>query len=104
MHVFPYSIRPGTPAADMPGQIEKAVKQERAVRASQAARTMAEAFADGQLGQTLQVLFETEKDGLWHGHSENYLEVAAPGEGLHGRVLTVEITGRKGTQLLGQLV
>lgn len=104
MHVFPYSIRPGTPAADMPGQIEKAVKQERASRASQAARTMAEAFADDQLGQTLQVLFETEKDGLWHGHSENYLEVAVPGESLHGRVLAVEITGRQGTQLLGQLV
>lgn len=103
MHVFPYSIRPGTPAADMPNQVEKAVKAERAARASQAASTMAEDFAQAQLGCTLQVLFETEKDGLWYGHSENYLEVSVPGEDIHGRVCAVEITGRSGSRLLGRV-
>ncbi len=103
MHVFPYSQRPGTPAASMPDQIPKAEKQRRAALAAAAGREMAAAFAASQQGRTLHVLFETEKDGFWYGHSENYLETAVKGSGLRGRVLPVLITGASGVLLSGQL-
>ncbi|MBR6951742.1 MAG: tRNA (N(6)-L-threonylcarbamoyladenosine(37)-C(2))-methylthiotransferase MtaB [Oscillospiraceae bacterium] len=103
MHVFPYSQRPGTPAASMPEQVPKAEKQRRAALAADAGREMAAAFAEVQKGRTLRVLFETEKDGFWYGHSENYLETAVKGAGLRGRVLDVRVTGASGALLSGQL-
>ena len=103
MHVFPYSQRPGTPAASMPDQVPKAEKQRRAALAAGAGREMAAAFAASQAGRTLSVLFETERDGIWTGHSENYLEVSAEGSGLRGRVLPVLVTGASGALLSGQL-
>ena len=103
MHVFPYSQRPGTPAASMPDQVPKAEKQRRASQAAEAAREMAASFAGSQKGRTLRVLFETEKNGSWYGHSENYLETRVKGSGLRGRVLPVLITGTSGAVLSGQL-
>ena len=103
MHVFPYSRRPGTPAASMPDQISKAEKQRRAALAAAAGREMAAAFAADQTGRTLHVLFETEADGLWYGHSENYLETSVRGDGLRGRILPVHVTGSSGALLAGQL-
>ena len=103
MHVFPYSRRPGTPAADMPDQVPKAEKQRRAALAAAAGREMAAAFASDQVGRTLDVLFETEKDGVWTGHSGNYLETSVRGDRLRGRILPVLVTGSSGTLLAGQL-
>ena len=45
------------------------------------------------MGETLTVLFEEEKEGLWRGHAPNYTEVFAPGEGLHNVIKEVKITG-----------
>lgn len=103
MHVFPYSRRPGTPADAMPDQVPRAEKQRRAALAAAAGREMAAAFAAAQAGRTLDVLFETEKDGVWTGHSGNYLETAVKGSGLRGRVLPVLVTGSSGALLAGQL-
>ena len=64
---------------------------------------MAASFAADQVGRTLHVLFETEKDGLWTGHSENYLETSVRGADLRGKVLPVLITGTSGALLSGQL-
>lgn len=102
MHVFPYSIRPGTPAAVMPDQIDKKVKKERASRASAVAKEMSERFAAEQIGKTLSVLFETEENGYSYGHSENYLEVSVLGTGLHGKVMNIQITDKKGCIICGE--
>lgn len=93
MHIFPYSRRSGTPAAGMPGQIPKAVKEERAHRAAEAARAMQQAYLALFVDDTLPVLFETEKDGLWRGFAPNYAEVRVPGAGLHNELRPVRITG-----------
>ena len=103
MHIFPYSRRPGTPADAMPGQCENAVKSRRAHEAQQVAEEMHQAFLEANLGQTLPVLFETEADGLWTGHSDSYVLVSAPGENLRGSVRQVLITERRGDQLFGHL-
>ncbi len=91
MHIFPYSVRPGTPAAAME-QIPRAVKHERARRAIGIAQEMHADFARAQIGKTLSVLFEEPEDGVQQGHSENYLPVRVKTEKpLHGCVLPVVI-------------
>ena len=75
MHIFPYSRRPGTPAAKMPGQVSNAVKEERAHRAAQAAQAMQRAYLESWVGETVPVLFEEEREGLWRGHTTRYLSL-----------------------------
>ena len=103
MHIFPYSVRPGTPAAEMP-QISKAVKEERCRRASETAAGMRRAYLEGCVGQVYPVLFEQPRDGKFFGHAPNYMEVLVDGEGLHNQVRTVEITGTDGQALLGRIL
>jgi len=93
MHIFPYSRRSGTPAASMPGQVPKAEKEARARRAAAVAEELRAAWLERWVGETLTVLFEEEKEGLWRGHAPNYTEVFAPGEGLHNVIKEVKITG-----------
>ena len=92
MHIFPYSRRTGTPAAAMAGQCSNAVKEDRAHRAGEVARQLHQTWLESCVGQTLPVLFEEEKDGLWRGHAPNYTEVFVPGEGLHNVIRDVMIT------------
>ena len=102
MHIFPYSIRPGTPAADME-QVPKAVKEDRARRAAAVAADMHWAYLDGCVGKTYPVLFEQPRDGKFSGHAPNYMEVLAEGEDLHNQVKPVRITGTDGQVLFGEL-
>ena len=103
MHIFPYSIRPGTKAAAMP-QLAAAVKEERAARAAQVAHGMRQAYLAGCVGKTYPVLFEQEKDGLYTGHAPNYAEVTVQGRDLHNQVREVRITACRGETLLGELI
>ena len=79
IHVFPYSRRPGTPAASMPGQVENAEKERRvAVLEALCARLHAD-FAAAHAGRTLPVLFESrDKGGLMSGYTSNYIRVTRP--------------------------
>ena len=104
MHIFPYSRRSGTPAAEMPDQVPNAEKEARAHRAAAAAAELEAAYLSALVGQTLPVLFEeTAEDGLWRGHAPNYVEVRAEGEALHNVLRPVRITGRTESGLLGVL-
>ena len=105
MHIFPYSKRPGTPAAKLPGQVRNAVKEERAHRAAQIARTMQDTYLDRWVGETVPVLFEEERDGLWRGHTTRYCEVTVQSaQPLHNQLRQVRLTGRDGGALQGVLV
>ena len=105
MHIFPYSKRPGTPAAKLPGQVLNAVKEERAHRAAQIARTMQDAYLDRWVGETVPVLFEEEREGLWRGHTTRYCEVAVQSaQPLHNQLRQVRLTGHVGGSLQGVLV
>lgn len=103
MHIFPYSRRPGTPAAEMPGQVPNAVKEERAHRAAETARRMRRTWLEGWLGETLPVLFEEEKDGLWRGYAPSYTQVLTAGERLHNVVCNTKITEIRGDSLFGAI-
>ena len=91
LHVFPYSERPGTPAARMPA-VPKAVRKERAARLRAASELAAQGFYAGLMGQTVSVLSETGTAG----HTEHFAPVrlAAPAGALvAGRVVGVDAQG-----------
>ena len=102
MHIFPYSVRPGTKAAELV-QFSAAVKEERTRRAVAVARTMHRAYLEGCVGQTYPVLYEQEKDGLYTGHAPNYCEVCVRAEDLHNRIIDTKIVGIDGDVLIGEL-
>jgi len=87
VHVFPYSKRPGTPAAQMPGQVLPEVSQARTHEAIELSTRMEAAYAIQHLGMTLPVLWENEQDGVWSGLTGNYLRVHARSTGnLHNKI------------------
>ena len=103
LHVFPYSIRPGTPAAKMT-QVPKAIKEERARRAIALGRELHAAYMEKCIGQVYPVLFEQPSGAHFSGHAPNYMEVLVDTkEDLHNRVLPVRITGMEGDALLGEI-
>lgn len=79
MHVFPYSRRTGTLAASMPGQVSKSVKDARAAELISLGEKMAAEYARSLVGQTRDVLFETEENGAACGYTPEYLRVRARG-------------------------
>ena len=103
MHIFPYSIRPGTPAAKM-RQVPKAVKEERAHRAAEAAAELHRKYLADCVGAVYPVLFEQPRDGRYVGHAPNYMEVLAEGTDLHNQIRNVKITGSDGESLLGEIL
>ena len=103
MHIFPYSIRPGTPAADM-RQVPKAVKEDRAHRAAAVAAELHQAYLAACVGAVYPVLFEQPRDGKYFGHAPNYMEVLAEGADLHNEIRNVKITGTDGESLLGEIL
>ena len=104
MHIFPYSKRPDTPAAKMPGQVLNAVKEERARRAAAVAEALHRNYLAACVGAVYPVLFEQPKDGRYFGHAPNYMEVLADGTDLHNQVRNVKVTGTDGASLLGELL
>ena len=104
MHVFPYSPRPGTAAAGMPGKVARSVRQERARAASAVAAEMAEDFKRCQTGKTRDVLFERKRDGYWTGHSDNYIEVAVKSGGARNMRHPVRITAVSDGTVWGEIM
>jgi threonylcarbamoyladenosine tRNA methylthiotransferase MtaB len=79
LHVFPYSVRPDTPAASLPGRVSPPVAEERVKQLTALSDCLHRDFAAQFLGQTLPVLFEsTQKGGLMVGYTDNYLRVEMP--------------------------
>jgi threonylcarbamoyladenosine tRNA methylthiotransferase MtaB len=81
VHVFPYSVRSGTPAARMPDQVPAPVKKERARVLREVAAAGNLAFRQRFVGRTVGVLWESSVLGelgpLWSGLTDNYLRVQA---------------------------
>ena len=96
VHIFPYSIRKGTPAAKMPHQVPESIKAERAAKMAQLAEKMQKDFEEKYIGKTVEVLFE--QDGK--GHTANFIQVHA--EGGEG-VAKVVIIGTNKDGLEGKL-
>lgn len=96
LHVFPYSKRPGTPAAAAKAQIPKPIKEERVKQLRELGARKRFEFQQKSIGTSQRVLVErrNKKSGLLQGFSENYLSVRLPGpDSLIGRVIETRIEG-----------
>ena len=91
LHVFRFSPRQGTPAADLPDQIPETVKQRRAEELGDLGKQLRQQFFERLIGRSLQVLVETpvaDQPGLFVGTSARYVPIELPsGEGQLGRLV-----------------
>ena len=107
LHIFSFSPRPGTPAADMPNQVEGTFKQERSQRLRALGKQKSLEFKRSYLGREVEVLVESSPDKVTcfpKAISENYLKVLLPGENLEeiiNRYLAVRIFRLEGEMLVG---
>lgn len=94
LHVFTYSERENTPAADMDGVVPHKIRKKRSKMLRGLSAKKRRAFYEGQLGTFRRVLFEGEnKAGYIHGFTENYVKVKAPWDpNLVNTLHTVELT------------
>ena len=105
LHIFPYSKRPGTEAAEMEDQIPEEVKNERLKRLETAEREAALKIAEGYVGTQKDVLFELCEDGRAVGHTAEFLEVAViTSEDLHGQIKAVKLNGFDGSVYSGFII
>ena len=102
MHIFPYSIRPGTKAAQLE-QVEPRVREERAAAASAVAEEMHRAYLERCVGRVFPVLFEQEHGEGSIGHAPNYMSVTVAEKGLHNTVKNVRIRAVDGGVLRGEI-
>ena len=103
LHVFPFSPRPGTPAATMTPQLHSRVIKERAEALRLLSEQKKHAYAAGFVGRELRVLVQRDAGGR-KGLSRNYLPVLIEGcDGLFNSEVRVLITAAVGGELVGRL-
>ena len=102
MHVFPYSARQGTPAAQMGNQVQKAIREERARQLIAVGNGLAKAYMENQLGSIQEVLAEECENGLAHGYTGAYISCHFPG-GMPGQVYKIRMTGLTEDGLTGEI-
>ncbi|UFS71290.1 tRNA (N(6)-L-threonylcarbamoyladenosine(37)-C(2))-methylthiotransferase MtaB [Geomonas sp. RF6] len=104
LHVFPFSSRPGTPAATMKPQVPAATIKERALRLRQLSDRKKESYYRSFLGRTVQVLIQKEQKGV-RGLSRNYIPVQIEGvEPPQNSEVSVLVTRVQGDHLVGKVV
>lgn len=93
LHIFPYSRRAGTPAAERPDQVQESVKTERAARLQALSDRLHAEFTAANQGRKAKVLFEsTMKGGKMFGYTENYLRIERPyDKNLIGKIVETTI-------------
>lgn len=104
MHIFPYSRRPGTPAAEMPGQLPNAVKEARSRRAIAVAQDMSRCYHQKLLGTTQAVLVEGMEGEHSVGHAMNYVKIYIPGAYPRNEIQTVAVKSLYGDGVTGEVI
>jgi len=104
IHIFQYSVRKGTKAAEMPDQVPAAVKEERSKILGRIAERSKANFRENYIGRTVEVLFEHIQDGLWEGHTRNYIPVRVASQAdLSGKIDMVGLVENKPEYMLGRI-
>ncbi|WKY49249.1 tRNA (N(6)-L-threonylcarbamoyladenosine(37)-C(2))-methylthiotransferase MtaB [Eubacteriaceae bacterium ES3] len=93
MHIFKYSKRQGTPAADYPGQVNENVKNERAMALSECGTAMEQAFLKKNDRRKLNVLVEqSQNQDEYEGHTDNYIPVKIQSnQKINGKIIEVTV-------------
>ena len=104
-HIFPYSKRKGTPAATMPGQIQKAEKSRRLHVLSDIEAQIRRELLEKRIKDEpyAEVLFETFADGFVTGHTDDFIEVKVPADKpLHAELVKVRLVSTDGNVCFGE--
>ncbi len=107
VHVFPYSAREGTVAAQLPLPVDDATKAARHQAMQRVADASLRRFTENFVGRTLNVLYEENTAGgaEWTGYSDNYIRVVTPSrENLSNRLAPTRLTDITADGARGELV
>lgn len=104
-HIFAFSPRPGTEAADMKNQISGEVKASREKILQEITALSRQNVMESFLGKSALVLFEEQKDGYQIGHTDNFLDVAVKSEtDLHNQIATVTFEKIENNHMIGYIL
>ncbi|MHB0874681.1 MAG: MiaB/RimO family radical SAM methylthiotransferase [Anaerolineae bacterium] len=105
VHVFPYSARPGTEAATMPGQVGRPESAARARQMRDLAHRSRQRYEAAHVGSVQSVLWERRRNGRWCGLTSNYLEVWCQSDlELKNQFAETELVAFDNDELVGRLV
>ena len=109
MHIFPYSKRLGTQACEMEGHLDERLKKERARYLIEYQKKYTDEFILSRLGNTYEIICEDMKDGYYHGHTSNYLDIYfSSNKNLLGQIVKVKILSYnniiKNNKIIGEIV
>ncbi|WP_313526488.1 tRNA (N(6)-L-threonylcarbamoyladenosine(37)-C(2))-methylthiotransferase MtaB [Anaerotignum sp.] len=106
IHVFPYSPKKGTPAAERKDQLPNTVKAERSHKLLALSDEMSADFIQNYVGKTVEVLYEKPLgEGMFEGHTSNYIKVHGKSlEDVSNRIVKTRITHIEGEIAIGQVI
>jgi len=110
LHIFPYSKREGTEAADMPDQVPENVKKKRAKILATVQKEIQDEYLDCYVkahneDNPVYVLCETVRDGIANGHTEHFIECDMPVDrDRTGEIVRVSVERREGAKLFGKII
>lgn len=105
MHIFKYSPRKGTKAAVMPNQISGDIKEERSRKLIELSDKNEIEYNEYYIGKNVEVLFEEEKDGIFKGHTQNYIMVYCElNKNLENQVISVQCEKAEQEHILGNFI
>ena len=107
LHVFPFSARPGTKAADLPDKVDVSIIKERCDQLRILGNHKRKGFFQGFIGQVLPILVETNREASTNflkGISSNYVPVLIDaGDHLKNKIVDVKIERHLGHHMFGTL-
>lgn len=105
MHIFKYSERKGTKAAEMKNQIPANIKEQRSKILLELSDKNENEYLDKYLGKKVDVLFEEQDGKCYKGHTANYIMVnLETDKDVSNKIVTVEITGKESLSLISKEV
>ncbi len=105
IHVFPYSRRRGTVADKMENQVPENVKTQRSEKMIALGKKLKQKYYEKYVGKTVSVLFEREiSTNVFEGHTMNFIQVIANGNGTEGKCQNVVLKGYKEDCMTGEII
>ncbi len=105
MHIFKYSKRTGTKAAEMPFQVDGLIKEERSKKLIELNNALEVEFMEKFIGREMRVLYEeaiSGKENTYVGYTENYIKVITESdENLEGKIVPTKLAAVKQENMIG---
>lgn len=105
IHVFKYSVRKGTKAAEFPNQIDGRIKHDRSQELIALASEYTDKFMKNQIGKVVHVLIERKENGKYEGYTTNYLKTfVSSDKNIENTIVMVKVTSIQDDSLTGIII